>query len=132
MRSWWCLNDVRRRLVFCCCDVTCCCCCWWTPLAPPIDPIVTQPFNMEEQGDEEDVSSIPAPSTLMYESSSPSFIKLACMSDEDLMLSCIRRLVRTRWFFNDEADEPEAGEFWWYNLPPFDSSIESMDGLVGV
>jgi hypothetical protein len=47
----------------------------------------------------------------MNESSSLSFIKLTCMSDEeDFRLGCIRRLVRTRWFFNEEAGEPEAGE----------------------
>ena len=64
MRSWWCLKDVRSRFVFCCCWATCCC--WW----PPLDPIMlTQPLSIDD-GDDEDVSSKPAPSTLMYESSS--------------------------------------------------------------
>lgn len=48
----------------------------------------------------------------------------------DLILGCILRLVRTRWFFNDEAEEPETGEFWWYNLAALDSSIESIDGFA--
>ena len=111
MRNWWCLKDVRNRLVFCCCWIEPCCCCWCglcTPLAPPIEPI-----SMEEHGDDDDVSINPAPSTDMNESSSLSFIKLTCMSDdEDLMLGCIRRLVRTRWFFNEDAGETEAGELW--------------------
>jgi hypothetical protein len=68
---------------------------------------------MEEHGDDDDVSIIPPPSTLMYESSSRSFIRLTCMSTDDLMLG-IRRLVRTRWFLSDEAGEPEAGELWWW------------------